>query len=388
VKNLAWATALCLAGSYCTADDALHKLGFVKGHSWGFDSRRGNYESPQAERSMRALAATGANCVCICFATTMPNAETPEFAWGAANPRMVSDDEIRHAVDLARAGGMKVILKPMINVRDGTWRAWIKFFRPVTDEEQSQGVSGELDPWNDEPVMRQGEVKDLAKWDQWWQRYREFILHYAKIAQEKKVESLCLGCEMSSTEEFQDQWRELIKQVRQVYDGALTYDVNHDSEHHVKWWDAVEYISVSAYYAVKPPDGQTVEDAVKRTTSKQEIAGELMRVKKRLAPLSAKWKKPICFIETGCPNIRGCARYPWDTPRDAKQHPTDDQEQASYYEAMFEVFYNEPWFMGFAWWDWPARMDVRERFFGNRGFCVAGNPAEKVMSQWYAKERK
>jgi hypothetical protein len=89
----------------------------------------------------------------------------------------------------------------------------------------------------------------------------------------------------------------------------------------------------------------------------------------------------------GCPNIRGCARYPWASPPDPAKDPTDDQEQVNFYTAMFETFNDEPWFMGYAWWDWPARLETRERFQQGRGFCVYGRPAEKVMRQWYAKER-
>jgi hypothetical protein len=378
-----------VAGSrnFQAAEDLARELGFVKGYSWGYDSRRGAYESPEAERSMKALAETGADCACICFSTYMQTHQTPDFKWGEANPRMVSDDEIRRAVDLARAGGMKVILKPMINCRDGVWRAWVKFFRPVTDQERVAGVTGEIDPWDEESVRREGMVRDLAKWDQWWDCYERFILHYARIAEEKQAEGFCLGCEMSSTEEFDLRWRQLIGKVREVYHGSLTYDVNHGREAEVPWWDAVDFISVSAYYAVPPPEGQSIEEAVRQTTPMAEIVEELTAVKERLAALSRARQKPICFIETGCANIRGCARYPWSYPRDPREHPTDDQEQANYYQAMFEVFYNEPWFMGFAWWDWPARLQDRETRWGNRSFCTYGKPAEQVMRQWYAKPR-
>jgi hypothetical protein len=64
---------------------------FVKGHSWGWTGRRGEYAAPEAADSLVRLAATGADTVCIPFATTMAHAQTPEFTWGDANPRMVSE---------------------------------------------------------------------------------------------------------------------------------------------------------------------------------------------------------------------------------------------------------------------------------------------------------
>ncbi len=363
------------------------RLGFVKGHSWGWVGSRGDYAGSEAAASMQRLAATGADCVCIAFATTMATVETPRFTWSDENPRMATDDEIRHAVDLARENGLKVILKPVVNSDDGVWRAWVKFYRPVTAEERAAGVAGELDTWADEPVMREGQTRDLAKWDQWWQSFRGFLLHYAKIAEEENVEMLCLGCEMNSTEEFADRWRELIAEIRDIYHGAITYDVNHGRENQVAWWDAVDVISVSAYYQVPPPEGQTIEEAIKSTTPKSEILAQLVKNKQELADLSAKFDKPILFIETGVTNVRGCARYPWSHPDAKLGDPIDQQEQVNYYEAMFEAFWDEPWFMGFAWWDWPAQLYEKADADEHRGFCIYGKPAEEVVRTWYAKPR-
>jgi hypothetical protein len=362
-------------------------LGFVKGHSWGWVGSRGEYAGPAAADSMRKLADTGANFVCIAFGATMRSPTTPDFTWGDANRRMVADAELRRAIALARENNLKVIVKPVVNCADGTWRAWIKFFRPVTAEERAAGVTGEMDPWSEAPTLREGEVRDLAKWDRWWTNYREFLLHYARIAQEEKAEMFCLGCEMNSTEEFEDRWRETIADVRDVYDGVLTYDCNHGRESQVAWWDAVDVLSVSAYYQVSPPDGQSLDEAVKQTTPKQEIAAQLNERKQELAGLAAKYKKPILFIETGVTNVRGCARYPWSHPDEKLGDPLDQEEQVNYYEAMFETFWDEPWFMGFAWWDWPARLYDRDVAARHRGFCIYGKAAEAVVRLWYAKPR-
>src|SRR5262245_27334832 len=158
---------------------------------------------------------------------------------------------------------------------------------------------------------------------------------------------LCLGCEMNSTEEFDDRWRALIADVRNVYPGVLTYDVNHGRENQVPWWDAVDVISVSAYYQVPPPSGATIEEAIQQTTPKAEILAQFKANKQELANLSAKFNKPILFIETGVTNVRGCARYPWSHPDAQLGDPIDEQEQVNYYEAMFEAFWDEPWFLGF-----------------------------------------
>jgi hypothetical protein len=375
---------LLLSSLYAAPSGAQHE--YVQGISWGWVGSRGEYESPAAAESMQHLAATGAKWVCIAFSTTMESPTNPEFTWGHDNPKMVSDDEIRHAIDLARSNNLKVILKPVVNCDDGTWRAWIKFFRPITTEERAAGITGELDPWGNESVRREGEVKDLAKWDRWWSNYQNFLIHYAEIAKEKDVEIFCLGCEMSSTEEFVDQWRQVIGKIRAIYPGTLTYDINHGRELELAWWDAVDVIGVSGYYQVPPPEGGTIEEAVKQTTSQAEIAAELAKVKQHLAEVSRKWHKPILMIETGVTNVRGCARYPWSHPDEHPDSPLDEAEQANYYRAFLETFAEDaPWFMGYTWWDWPARLYPREAAAENRGFCIYGKQAEDVLKEWYAK---
>lgn len=364
-------------------DDAKHE--FVKGISWGWVGSRGDYESPEAAESMKHLAETGAEWVCIAFGANMKSHNDPNFTWGDDNPHMVNDDEVRHAIKLARDNNLKVILKPVVNCDDQTWRAWIKFYRPVTAEEKAAGTTGELDPWGDDPVIREGEVKDLAAWARWWNHYQNFLIHYAEIAKEQNVEIFCLGCEMSSTEEFVDEWRQAIGEVRAIYDGQLVYDINHGREMTLPWWDTVDIIGVSGYYPVPPPEGVAMEEAIKQTTSEAEIAAELVKVRDQLALVSAKWHKPVMMIETGVTNVRGCARYPWSHPDALPDSPLDDSEQANYYRAFLKTFETAPWFMGYSWWDWPARLYPHEEAAENRGFCIYGKEAENVLKEWYAK---
>ncbi|TWU29252.1 glycoside hydrolase family 113 [Bythopirellula polymerisocia] len=360
-------------------------LGFVKGYTWGWDGRHGDYASPQAQDSMTKMADLGCNWICIAFGTSMSAYDNPQFRWSTNNPYMVSDEDIRAAIAQARKLKLKIILKPVVNSRDGVWRAWIRFFRPVTDEEKTQGIHGEYDPWGDTPGIRKGMVIDEKAWSKWWENYTEFLKHYAKIAQDEQVELFCLGCEMNSTEDQVEQWRSVIKDVRNIYCGQLTYNANHGREKDLVWWDMVDVISISAYYPVDPPPGKPLEEAVKQTTSKSEIVAALNGIKQELAELSTKLHKPILFIETGVTSVRGCARYPWSHGDAHPESPIDQQEQVNFYEAMLEVFWNEPWFMGYTWWDWPAKLYLDSDAVDNRGFCVYGKPAENVLREWYAK---
>ena len=325
-------------------------IGFVKGYTWGWTGKRGHYEGPRAAESMKHLAETGAEWVTIAFAAEMQTRSTPEILYGKANDRLVTDDEIRRAISLARENKLKVILKPTVNCRDGTWRAQIGFNTP-----------------DGKP--------DLEAWARWWTSYERFLLHYAAIAAQGRCEMLCVGCEMISTERFEAEWRRTLAKVRRVYKGPLIYNCNHGREE-IAWWDAVDMIGVSAYYPVGTDDDSSVEAMM---TSWQPL-------KEKLRKLSTKVRRPVMFIEIGVRSARGCYRMPWDWTH--KDLPYDGREQARYYEAALRSFWDEPWFAGYSWWDWPARLHKKDQAESHRGFCVYGKPAERVLRTWYAKPRK
>ncbi|MBN2377526.1 MAG: cellulase family glycosylhydrolase [Sedimentisphaerales bacterium] len=93
--------------------------GFIKGFSWGWTGRRGQYLGAAPVESMKKLADTGAGWVCVSFAGEMLKPNEPTIYWAETNPTMVTEDEIRRAISLARNNDLKVILKPVVNVRDG-----------------------------------------------------------------------------------------------------------------------------------------------------------------------------------------------------------------------------------------------------------------------------
>lgn len=370
------------------SDPAPEDIGFVRGYTWGWDGQRGDFASPAAADSMAKLAETGIDHICIAFAANMQTPSSAEFQWGDDSARMPSDAEVRGVISLAREHGLKVILKPTVNCDDQTWRAWIGFYRPLTQQEKASGVTGVEDPWGPTTRFREGEAIDTDAWRTWWSHYRQFLEHYARIAEEEGVEAVCIGCEMNSSESFVEDWRSTIQGVRNRYDGLLTYNCNHGRESTVPWWDALDFISVSGYYPTPPPQGVSTKEAALKRTPKPMILAALEGVRRELSELSEKEGKPVLFIETGVTNVRGAARYPWSHPTALMDSPIDDKEQLHYYEAMFETFWDEPWCAGFCWWDWPTKLYTKEAAPTVRSFCVYGREAEQTVRAWYAKERQ
>ncbi len=361
---------LMLAG--CATDplrvkpsEIVSPVGFVKGFSWGWIGWRGQYEGEAPRESMQKLAATNANWACLAFGAEMETFDSPRILWSVGNPKMVTDDEIRRAIRLARENGLKIILKPVVNVRDGTWRAWIKF-------EKEDGA------------------KDQAAWENWWGDFRAMLIHYAEIARDTQCEMLCLGCEMEATEDSADKWRSLIADIRKVYPGVITYNANHGREDKIGWWDAVDVISISAYYPVGTDalDQALADDLSKVPPSDNSLAALKRRWlprKKALAALSAQLNRPILFIELGVCSARGFSAAPWTHHQPMAVY--DGDEQRRYYQATIETFWDEPWFIGFAWWAWEPQLYSLEEAKTDTGFCIYGKPAEKLVTEWYRKPR-
>jgi hypothetical protein len=324
-------------------------VGFIKGYTWGYNSTRGDYLGKPAEESMKALAETGVNWITLAYMAHMPASNKPEILWGDKDPAMVSEDEIRLVIKMARQYKLKVCLKPMVDPADRP-RSDIDFKTPdgKTDE---------------------------AAWQKWWTAYEAYILHHAALAQEAHCELFCIGCELHSTERFEKQWRDLIRQVRQVYKGPLVYNALIDHLWELKWWDAVDILGISAYSWHPTEPDSSLEAQVAYWTTRRDN----MRL------LAAKTHKPIFFIEIGCRSAHGASAISGDFQH--REWPYDGEEQARFYEAALRVFWNEPWFCGYSWWDWNVKLYKKEDAARNVEFVIYGKPAEQVVRTWYAKDR-
>ena len=321
----------------------------IKGFTYGFYGRRGQYRSTEGVKSQELMYQTGINWMCLAVVTHQETAHSTEihFEFG----RSASDRDIIAAVDRAHKNGIKVCLKPMVNCKDGVWRAYINF----ADAEEGEGG------------------KDIY-WDKWFKSYEDYMIYYAELAEETGCEMLCIGCEMSGTERKEKHWRALIAKIRAIYHGKLVYNTNHGREAQVKWFDAVDYLGTSAYFPVAAEGGATSEMMQK----------EWEKVKVSMKEVYDLWKKPILFIEIGCRSARGCSTMPWDFMHTDLPH--DEEEQAAFYDSCLSVFGHEPWFAGMFWWDWSTTIyDTEEEAAKDNGFNIHLKKAETVMKEWYAK---
>jgi len=221
-----------------------------------------------------------------------------------------------------------------------------------------------------------GQSFNETQWMEWFASYKEFILHYAVLAQQLKVDQFAIASELVVPFERTTQWREIIKAIRAVYSGQLT--VATQPEQTPEFWTDLDIIGIDAYYPLTThSDSPTVKELV---TAWQPIIAKLDTYYKT-------YNKSILFTEVGyCSAYRSHAH-----PASMELIDGEDcsvwslciklEEQKNTYEALFEALTPYTWWEGVFWWLW--RTDPTDGGTSDPGFSPVGKPAEEVMRKWY-----
>ena len=253
-----------------------------------------------------------------------------------AHPRFTAPMKtVRRTIKDARKLGMKIFLFPILRVEDksdGGWR-------------------GVLEP------------KNL---DEFFNNYLEYILRFAKLAEELKVPLLCVGSELSSMEVHEGRWREVIAQVRKVYGGEIVYSANWDHYAKVRFFDALDYAGVTGYFELaKEGEEPTVEELVHAW---RDVYHTLMRWQHRVG-------KPLLLTEVGYLSQKNAAAWPW---KEGADEALDLEVQRRCYEAFRRIWNDEPRLAGVYFWNW----------FGwggptSKEYTPRNKPAAKEVEKWY-----
>jgi hypothetical protein len=327
------ATAILGAASTAPATAAVEP--WQKGANftaWWHDA----YEQPQSDAALRALAATGTTRVSIVTTWYMDTPQSSDVRPLA--DKTPSDASVLHAMSTAQDLGMEVVLKPHVDVLDGTFRADIA------------------------PANRAA----------WFDSYRQMSNRYAQLAADGGAKMLIVGTELTSMSADEADWRRTIAEARTRFGGALTFAANWtDGAQRIAFWDALDFIGVDAYMPLADTDDPPVEALTAAWRDRGYVS--------RLEELHNRFGKPVLFTELGYQSRVDTATRPWGGATGA----IDQGPQARAYEAAFRAFWDVPWFAGIYWWDWSAT--------GSRddpgGYTFSGTAAEQVAASWYARPR-
>ncbi len=250
---------------------------------------------------------------------------------------------ILQSITLARQAKLKIMLKPHIWIGRG-------------------GFTGHFD------------FKRNQDWAKWEANYRAYILQYALIADSLQVEMLCIGTEFENFVQKRPQfWTELIKEIRTVYKGKLTYAANWDEYQSVPFWADLDYIGIDAYFPLTQQPKPALE----------QLLAAWQKDFEAIHRLSQQYQKSVLFTEFGYQSVKGTTIKPWEEKRNAE---FDSEEQIVALEAVFQKFYTQDWFKGGFLWKWfPLHQYTGGET--DRGFTPQNKPAQEKITQWHKAMR-
>lgn len=266
------------------------------------------------------------------------------------NPKVIFDTErqwfgetkqgAEQYINELRKQKIKIMLKPQIWVWHGEFTGFIK----MENEED----------WNAFEVA-----------------YTMFILEYARLAQNLKVEIFCIGTELEKfIENRPEYWSYLISEIKAIYKGKLTYAANWDEFKRTPFWSQLDFIGVDAYF----PVGES------KTPSFDECLEGWREHKETIKSLSIIHDKPILFTEYGYRSVDYAGKLPWVS--DIGMNQVNLEAQTNTTSALFETFWNEDWFAGGFIWKWFHNHDD----VGGKNdsmFTPQNKPSEKIIKHYY-----
>ena len=292
--------------------------------------RSDTYSTPASDAALQRMARGGSDRVAI---FTQWFLDGPTSSMLAPDPaRTPTDAAVLHAAAVARRLGMAVTIKPQIGIRSG---AWIGTAHPADIEV-------------------------------FWTRYRQMLLHYADLAERAGASMLVVGTEMRTLSADEARWRALIAAARTRFHGELTYGANYDEFARIRFWDALDYIGIDAYFPLA--DANQPAPSVAALASAWRARGYLGAI----ANVSRRTDRRVIFTEMGYRAIRSAAVQPnrWDA-----RAPIDAAAQADAYLAFYRAVAGQPWMAGVYWWEVnPDRRSPQD-------YDPIGKPAESVVAR-------
>lgn len=324
------------------------ELNAVESPFWASDFRKGasfatwwqgNYTTSTADQVLaNLLPADGVEWISLIVTCYQPTLTSTTI--DCTLPRTPTDSDLVHVIQIAHANGLKVMLKPHLDLADDSaWRGEINF------------------------------GSDESKWQTWFSNYTTFITHYAALASDQNVELFVIGTELVGTTHRENDWRNVVAAVRNIYPGPLTYAADYGGEEtSIAWWDALDFIGVDAYYPLTNKNDPSLE----------ELRAAFNLPLNTLSNLASTWNRPILLTEIGYRSVNGTNRAPWDWQMSGA---LDLQEQNLCYLAALDALALQPWLKGIFWWTWQPDDPLYSP--NNTGYSIYRKPAEQTLRAFY-----
>ncbi len=271
-----------------------------------------HYELPELgfsyKEALHYIKRLGASHVAINVQATMSTIYASNLAFTSSEASSLQ--VVEHVIQQAQALGLKIIIFPILWIEKrahGEWR-------------------GQLKPKNE---------------DLWWSAYEAWLGDLAVLAQKYKADYLSIGSELSSLEKQTGRWLALIRRIRALYSGKLTYSANWDHFADVPFWSFLDTIGLTAYYPLLEA-GETAEIS--------KLYDRWCLIKSALIDWQAHHypNKKLFFTELGYPSQVGGLSQPWHY---LQEQEIDLKGQAMAFEAFRKAWQDSPSLLGVNIWN-------------------------------------
>lgn len=246
--------------------------------------------------------------------------------------------------------------------------------------------------------------RDFAWWNVWFERYENFILHFADLAQSEDIEGLVIGGEWVSPAlpdgklsdgepsgvpaDAESRWRKLIATVREHYDGTLFWALP-SSESGIDPPIFIEDLD-HVYLLWSLPLTNQAEPAIEqlRDTAFQYLDSEVFPVQLNLempftlavAYPSAAGALQGCISITDEVGEKSCLDSKFlEPPYPDTQYVSRDQKaQEQAYSALLMAFDEHKWLDGFVTRGYYSPAELNDK-----STSVHGKPAQTILRVWF-----
>lgn len=210
-------------------------------------------------------------------------------------------------------------------------------------------------------------------WAEMESTYEDFILKFVKVAAEENVKIFCIGTELEQFVKYRPGfWQSLIRKIRTIYKGKLTYAANWDEYPKTTFWGEVDFIGVDGYFPLSKEKTPTYK------TLKSGWVKHKVLLKKHADSLNMR----ILFTEYGYRSVDYAAAKPWDIDYSKTNVNLDAQKIAT--QVLFDELWKEDWFAGGFVWKWFIDYQ-KSGGIGNPRFTPQNKPAEDVIRVAYKR---
>jgi parallel beta-helix repeat protein len=262
-----------------------------------------------------------------------------------------SDDELTSTIVALKGRGLRVLMKPHVDVLDESWRGTI---RP-----------------------------DEAALDAWFASYEAYLRRCARIAKEAGADMLCLATELSalSTPELAARWGAMAAAARQEFSGPITCALNWDELDNPLSHPLIalcDPVGLDAYYPLSDERDPSLETLLAGWEDYGGVHGS-HRWLDRLRAWQAAHGKSVVFTELGYTSRDYAAREPWDRcePGEACAFDLNVDLQTRCLDAVQRTFLGEPWMLGFFWWNWNPWPDTGG--LCDKSFTLQNKPGSEIL---------